>query len=209
MKLGDFAGGLLQKAKAPFKALKNRVIAAVILALLLIIVVLLIYMRIKLPPESRSTITLSSALFDALDIDELSGSSFIYNGIAEIPNPKKPEKILYNVCYNATVKAGILLHDIDIETDDERKIVTITLPEVIIQSVTVNPSKFDFLPDDAEIDLKTVLSACKADADMEASTSNKLLDAARENLSSIVEALAVPIIDGSGYTLLMQGGATK
>lgn len=206
MKLGSFAGGLLQKAKAPFKVLKNRIIVGVILALLLIIAMLLVYLRIKLPPEPKSTTTLSSALFDALDIDELSGSSFIYNGIAEIPNPKKPEKILYNVRYNATVKAGIHLHDIDIETDDERKIVTITMPKTTIQSVTVNPSKFDFLPDNAEIDLKTVLSACKEDANQEASASGKLLAAARENLSSIIEALAMPIIDGTGYTLDMQGG---
>lgn len=209
MKFGELAGKLLQKARAPFKSLKNRIIAGVILGLLLIIAILLIYMRIKMPPEPKSTTTLSSALFDALDIDELSGSSFIYNGIAEIPNPKKPEKVLYNASYNATVKAGIQLHDIDIQTDDEQKIVTITLPEVFIQSVAVNPSKFDFLPDNAKIDLKAVLSACKEDADREASESSELIDAARENLSSMVEALAMPIIDGSGYTLVMQGGAAK
>lgn len=207
MKLGNFAGGFLQKAKAPSKSLKNRIIAGVILALLLIIVVLVVYMRIKMPSEPKTTTILSSALFDALDIDELSGSSFIYNGIAEIPNPKKPEKILYNARYNATVKAGIYLRDIAIEPNEEDKTVTITLPEIIIQSVTINPSKFDFLPDDAEIDLKTVLTACKEDADKEASTSSKLLAAARDNLSSIIEALAMPVIDGSGYTLVIQGGA--
>lgn len=209
MKFGELAGKMLQKAKEPFKSRKNRIIAVVILVLLLIIVALLIYMRIKMPPGPKSTITLSSALFDALDIDELSGSSFIYNGIAEIPNPKNPEKVLYNACYNATVKAGIQMRDIDIQTDDAQKIVTITLPEVFIQSVAVNPSKFDFLPDDAKINLKTVLSACKEDANREASESSELIDAARENLSSMVEALAMPIIDGSGYTLVMQGGAAK
>ncbi len=165
---------------------------------MLVFILFLVFNNIA---SSRSAkINLSSQLFDALEIDELSTSSFIYNGVAEIYD-ESGEKLLYSALYHATVKAGIQMQDIDFVVDTKGKTVQVVLPEITIQNVSVDPSYIDFLPDKSKIDLPTVLTTCREDVQREAMESGKLISTAEENLKNVIEALTLPLIEGQGYTL--------
>lgn len=189
------------KARGNFwQTLKKRFVRIVMIALVAIIAVLSVYIWFFLKDRTATTVTISTLLQEALDIDELSASSFTYNGIADVYDPAT-QKVSYSTLYHATVKVGIAVGDIAIDVDEERKAVHIQLPEIKIQNVIIDPSYIDFIPDRAEIHMATALATCRSDALREATESEQLMDAARENLQSVVEALTQPIIEDAGYTL--------
>lgn len=183
-----------------WNALKAHTLWAVLIALVVVIVVLVVYINFSLKDQPITKTTISSVLQEALDIDELSTSSFTYNGIADVYDPST-RKVSYSVLYHATVKAGTSLSAITFDVDEERKVIQIQLPEIKIQNVVVDPAHIDFIPDRAQIHMATALATCRSDALREATESNELMDAARDNLKSVVEALTKPIVTDMGYTI--------
>lgn len=183
-----------------WKILKAHTLQSILIAMGLVIVILLVYINLSVKDQPVTKTTISSVLKDVLDIDELSVSSFTYNGIADI-HDSSTHKVDYSVLYHATVKAGISLSNITFNVDDESKVIHIQLPEIKIQDVVVDPAHVDFIPDRAEIHMATALATCRSDALREATESEELIDAARDNLKSVVEALTWPIVTDTGYTL--------
>ena len=152
--------------------------------------------------EGKTTIITSSTLMDAIDISELSTAQYTYNGIAEIYKDEKKEKIKCYIKYNAKVKAGIDMKQVKFDIDDENKTVTPILPEIQINSNTVDENNISFIPDDVDIELKDALVACEEDAKHESQKSTELVDSARENLKSIIEGLIDPILKPNGYRII-------
>ena len=180
--------------KAKSRISKIRIILFAILIVAVAGTVFFVYFKMHKPAE----LLLSSQLVDALDIEELSTSNFIYNGIADI-HKENSDEVSYSAVYHATVKAGVQVKDIHFEVDSSTKTIHFSLPEVYIQNISVDPSSIDILPHNAKTDLTTVLAACREDVNAEAS--DKLISSATENLKSIIEAFTMPLIADSDYKI--------
>lgn len=154
--------------------------------------------------KGKETILTTATLEKTMDVAELSGAQFTYNGIAEIYKKKDKKDVKCHVLYNAKVKAGIDMTEVEFKLDDENKKVLVTLPEVVINKVNVDEKKLDFIPENTTVEVGEVLTACKNDAKKEANDSEQLLTLAEENIKSIVEALIYPVIDNYGYEIAWQ-----
>ncbi len=152
--------------------------------------------------EEEPQVITSSTLTNAIDISELSTSQFTYNGIAELYKDESHQKIMCYIRYNATIKAGIDMKDVKFDVDEASKTVTVTLPSIKITSSPVDEKTLSFIPSNPKAELSTILTTCKEDAEREASESGELLDAAEENLKSIIEGLLTPILSPQGYKII-------
>ncbi len=167
-----------------------------------LIVVFAIYTRTHHTfDEGKATIITSSTLMEAIDISEVSTAQYTYNGIAEIYEDEDEKNVECYIKYNAKVKAGIEMKDVSFEIDEKNKTVTPILPEIQINSNTVDDKSLSFIPEDNDIELKDALIACEKDAMNESQKSTELIDSARENLKSIIEALIDPILKPNGYSI--------
>lgn len=167
----------------------------VILVLFLVMLAVLFILKINQPEYN-----FSSQLVEALDIAELSTSELIYNGIVDVYDGDG-QKIMFSVNYDATVNVGIQMDDIEFEINETQRTVKPILPTITIRSPVVDPSSIDYIPQNPNVDLKVVMSACKKDAQHEAEKSEKLIQTAEENLKSIIEALLYPIVEDAGYSI--------
>ena len=150
------------------------------------------------------SITVSSYLEKMKAVQELSTAQFTYNGIAQIYKDGKKEKPECSIRYSAVVKAGIDMNDFKLEADEETKQLTASLPEIKILTNVVNEKSISFIPENAGIDLKTALTACEDDILQEVQASHDLFDTAEDNLKGTIEAMLLPLISDSGYTLVWE-----
>ena len=95
------------------------------------------------------------------------------------------------------------------DIDHENKIVLPSLPEIKITVNTIDEKTLDFMPEKIDVELKTILSECKKDAEREASRSTELLNTAEENLQSIIEALTYPLLKQDGYRIVWEDTIDK
>lgn len=65
------------------------------------------------------------------------------------------------------------------------------------------------MPGKIDVELKTILSECKEDAEKEASRSTELLNTAEENVQSIIEALTYPLLEQDGYKIVWEDTSDK
>lgn len=152
--------------------------------------------------EGEVEIITKSNLMEAIDVSELATSEFIYNGIAEVYNDKKVEKVEYYIRYDARVRAGIDIKNVDFNIIEEENIIEVTLPEVeIFTPPSIDPDSLSYIPSEKEYDLKEVLETCEADVLREAEAATELKTSATENLKAIIEALLKPIIEPEGYEI--------
>lgn len=152
--------------------------------------------------EGEVEIITKSNLMEAIDVSELATSEFIYNGIAEVYNDKKTDKVEYYIRYDARVRAGIDIQNVNFDIITEENIIEVTLPEVeIFTPPSIDPESLSYIPSEKEYDLKEVLETCEADVLREAEEAEELKTSATENLKAIIEALLKPIIEPEGYEI--------
>ncbi len=151
--------------------------------------------------KDKANVITSSKLVEAIDVAELSTAKFTYNGITQV---YKDDDIYreYYVRYNATVKAGIDMNDVKFDIDKKNKTIRPILPELTITSNTVDEKSLSFIPDNADVDLKDAIIECEKDAAAEAGKSSELVESAKENLQSIIEALLLPVVSPQGYEIV-------
>lgn len=101
---------------------------------------------------------------------ELTSAELIYNGLirysdGEIPVLTKKE---FSMIYRANVKAGVKLSEAEVEITDEQ--VVITLPQVQILDVTIDPDSIEFYDEEAALfnwtekeDVIDTMQAAKSD----------------------------------------------
>lgn len=154
----------------------------------------------RISAKEKNTVT-ESILQDAIDIDKISSAEFVYNGIAERYDEEKPEEVDCYISYEANVKVGIEMKDVEFKIDEDKKIITPILPSISINIVTLEEDGISYIPKNPDISLKEVIELCKKDAMNEANKSQKLREVAEENLKSTIEALLMPILDNTGYSL--------
>lgn len=180
------------------KSRKAKMLAVLCIFLVVVICVLLLVLIDK--SRLRAEYDFKSRLIEAIDIGELSTSKLIYNGIVDIYD-EKGQKVVYSIAYDSTIKVGVQVEDIDFNVDAAQKTVRIVLPDISIQTPVIDASSLNFIPSNPSIDLKTAIAACRDDALREAEQSEKLIQTAKENLKSIIEALTLPLLKDEGYAI--------
>lgn len=151
----------------------------------------------------------NSTLESMLNISELSTFEAIYNGIAAVPNPNKPEKIDYHVSYEAHVKAGIDFDKIVHSFDSENKQLIISLPPVSITNIIVDIGSLDFIFENNRANTSTVseqaYKACIEDVTRESVNQKAIYTLAAQNAENIVQALIRPFMTqlDSTYSLVI------
>ena len=194
-----------KERRAPVKALV--VGGAVVAAGLLAAGAFVLRPRQEEPDPEVSTI---STLEKIIQTSELSTYTTTYNGIVTVMNEKDPEKVDYYVAYEATVKAGIDFQDCTATLDTDNNTILVTLPEVGITDVTVDPGSLDYIFVNKKAETSTVsaqaFTLCNQDAWQESEKEDDLLRLATENAENVITALTRPLLEQSelGYTLAFQ-----
>ena len=149
-----------------------------------------------------STVVSAPDLEKVIKESRISTFTAVYNGIAEVPDSENPDNISYYVRYEARVRAGFDLNDLDVTTDGTAILVTIppiTLdtPNVDIGSLNrMNVTKRDKLSELNGDEYRI----CEADAAEEASKKEAIIDLAEENAENTIRGLMQPFLDGINYT---------
>lgn len=187
-----------------------------ILAIYIIAVVQRHFFSSNSKEKEATTIETSSKLQKVLQISELSTYHVTFNGVAAVKDAEN--KLLYNVAYQAKVGIGLDMEQIrvDIDQPDEsQKKIIVTLPEIKIADVTIDPGSLDYIFEDASADTEdisiTSLPACKADAETDCMSNDIIFELAEENAVNTVKALMQPFLaQNEGYTLKIQvkGGSS-
>lgn len=168
-----------------------------------------------LKPKVETTILTSSQLEEVLQIDDLSVCSITYNGVAEVPQKKHPNKVAYYVSYEAIAKASLNMEDIKVQIDDnvgegQPKKIIVTLPQIQVKEINVDMGTMEYMfikksANTADVS-EEAYAACIADAGEECRGNEELLRMARENAEDLVKALTNPIIENQDepYNLVIQ-----
>lgn len=195
------------KEKPKVKAKKQQL--WLIVAALALVLIAVIFAVFKLASEDKSSpeVITVSTLEKIINVSELSTFTAVYNGIAEVMNAEKPEKIDYYVSYKAQVDAGIDFEKIVISVDNEAKSITVDIPEVYITDINVNIGSLDFIFINDKANTSTVtqeaFKACEADVRTESEQQEAIYDLAKQNAVNVLTALIDPIVEqlDAEYTL--------
>ena len=192
-----------------------------ILAVILVVIVVLIpgVLVPMLEPAPKTRNVTESSLEKAVDINELSTLDYTYSGIAEKINSfaigdihtpvgdlTSPEWVDFRVKYSANIRVEFDMSDIDFEIDNESRVITVLLPEIVLGTPHIDEKSFGFLPEGKSADLADVIRLCRNDAKAEISQDTQIEERAYENLESTVTALTLPLI-GDEYSLEFRHGS--
>jgi hypothetical protein len=150
--------------------------------------------------ENNINIITQSELQDLIETSDLYTVSYVYNAVATVydEDSKNKDTIKYYVSYKGNVDAGIDFSKIDINVDEDLKKITITIPEINIMDITVDGGSLDFIFTDSKYNTEDVYheayQKARDDLKSRASEETTLLDTAKENAVSSVEALLNPWI---------------
>lgn len=151
--------------------------------------------------KREAKILTDSYLEKVVEISALSTAKYRYAGIAQVYKDEKHKKLKCNVKYNAEVKAGIDMDDIEIHADNENKVIRVSLPDIQLKAYIVDEDPIEFMPDDVRVDLNEAIAVCEQDALEEANNSTELKKSATENLKNTIEALLYPVLKEYGYSI--------
>lgn len=180
------------------KRSKKLALGKIFFSLILVFVLAFFINQIFFNKGGIVTTMTESSLQKVLEISDLSTLEYTYNAITTVfDEEKRTEK--YHVAYEGNVVAGINFSDIDIEVDEDKKEITIKIPDVEIQSTSVNMGELDFMFMKDKYETETVSKeAYKAsieDLQNKAEKEESLLSMAKENAISTVEALVKPWVE--------------
>ena len=173
-----------------------------IISVCFIIVAIIVFILVKekmFNRESKLEIISKSTLEKVINVSDLSTFEAIYNGIAVVTNEEKPENIDYYVSYEAKVKAGIDFEKVNLEVNEDEKIITVTLPEVKITDVNVDIASLDYIFMNKRANTETVSAQaykkCIDDVTKESNSTTAIYELAKQNARNIVEALIKPFVE--------------
>ena len=201
-RLGAFGRTLDRKLR------KWMMILIVVLAAAVAVLVALRVNEHRKKPEAQ--VLTVSTLTDMIPVSDLSTVTSTYNGVAEVMNEKNPDKLDYYVAYEAKVQAGVDFDELQPEVDEASKTVTIRVPDAYFKKANVDMASLDFMFNSKKANTSGVTEraykACQEDADRECSSSEAILELARENAVNAVEALTRPLIEQlyPEYTLVVE-----
>lgn len=149
-----------------------------------------------------STVVSAPDLEKVIKESRISTFTAVYNGIAEVPDSENPDNISYYVRYEARVRAGFDLNDLDVTTDGTA--ILVTIPPITLDTPNVDIGSLDRM-NVTKTDKLSELNGdeyriCEADAAEEASKKETIIDLAEENAENTIRGLMQPFLDGINYT---------
>lgn len=160
--------------------------------------------------EEGKVTTISKATLDKVfEISELSTADYIYNAIARAYG-EDGESIKYYVAYEGKVKAGIDFSKLVIDVREEKKEITITIPDIEFQEKTVDPGTLKYIFKDEKSETENVhqeaFELCEKDLEQRIGKETNLLELAEKNAIAIVKALVLPWVEqiDSEYNVIVQ-----
>lgn len=179
---------------------KLNIKAIIILICVLIVVILItsVFVFVKVSGKKEPEIITKSNLEKIINVSDLSTLEAVYNGIAQVTNSENPDQIDYYVSYEAKVKAGIDFQQVNIDVDNEQKLITVTIPEIKINDVNVDIASLDYIFLNNKANTETVseqaYKKCIEDVTNETNTEESIYELAEENAKNIIEALIKPFV---------------
>lgn len=135
------------------------------------------------------------------EISELQAADYMYNTIATVYG-EDGESVQYYVAYEGRVKAGIDFEQIEIDIDEEAKVISITIPEVEYQEVTVDPGTMEFIFRDKKSESENIhvrsYDLCLEDLRRKVDQEEELRLSAGKNIEAVVRGLVKPWVDQTG-----------
>lgn len=206
-----------KKRRLPWKV---RMIFCLIILIVLIVMGLAVYMYLSNLRKKPEIIT-EANLQKVVNVSNLSTFEANYDGVATVMNEKDPDKVDYYVSYRSKVKAGIDFSEIKFRIEsgedesDEKKTITVTLPEITISEPSVDIASLDYMfmnkrANDATVS-QEAYKACIKDAAEECAKEEMLRKMAEQNAENVVMALIKPFVeqaDGDYDINIQWGGAT-
>ena len=168
----------------------------VILICCFIVVILIITTILFVNKNSRKKLEIitKSNLEKIINVSDLSTLEAVYNGIAKVTNNEEPDEVNYYVSYDAKIKAGIDFQQVDINLDNEKKVIKVKIPEI-----NVDIASLDYIFMNDKANTKTVseqaYEKCIEDVTSEVDTEDAIYELAKENAQNIIEALIKPFIN--------------
>lgn len=147
----------------------------------------------------------STTLVEVLPADKLATARYMQNGVAKAYIEGKGT--VY-IMYYATVAPVVNVSDIQFDIDHRKETVTVILPENFDFDVTPwvdDTHTYHYYPRDAkDYTGKEILTICEQHAKEAAAQNQELIDSARTNLIKTISILLDPVMDNSGYRLIVQ-----
>ena len=171
--------------------------STIVVILLLSVIVISLFSSNR-SKNSQAAIINESSLKKIIDVSDLSTFQAVYNGITEVMDKNDEEKIAYYVSYEAKVKAGVDFEKVEIDVDDEKKIIMVEVPDIKINDVDVDITSLDYIFIDNSANTSTVsqeaYKRCIEDVNNESKNETAIYELAEENAHNIIEALISPFI---------------
>ena len=191
---------ILEKIKKLNKTTK------IIIILLIIIAVLGVALGVVNSETGKLKISATSSLEKIVEKNDLETVNYTYNAIAKQPkrddvpeNSENTDDYKYFVSYEGTVSAGIDFKQVKIDIDKETKKLIITVPEPKITgyNVDIGSLKFIFTKDkyNEASELENAFKLCKADLEARSEKDELILQTAKQNSITVLEAFFKPWIE--------------
>lgn len=197
-----------EKKKPKHKDSKKKVVFSLAIVICLVIAVFIMMNIQEQSEEPETEIISQSTLEKIINVSDLSTFEAVYNGVAKVMNEEKPENIDYYVSYEAKVKAGVDFEKLDINLDDEGKIITVKIPEIEITDVDVDIATLDYMFINDKANTSTVseeaYKKCIEDVTSKSSSESAIYELAKENACNIIEALIKPFVEQMDDEYILQ-----
>ena len=149
--------------------------------------------------EPKEAVITQSVLENVVNVSELSTFEATYNGVAQVMNEKKTDKVDFYVSYEAKVKVGFDFSKISFVLDDDAKTIVVNIPKVSITDTTVDITSLDYIFVNDKANNETVsqiaYKACEDDVAAESAEQKAIFELAQQNAENIVRALVVPFVE--------------
>ena len=182
------------------KGFRTKYLMMIAIAVVIIFVATLsVKVVLSISREDAPEIITKSTLEKIVHISDLSTFESVYNGIAKVMNEKKPDKVDYYVSYEAKVKAGFDVERVELEVDDAKKVISVTIPEIKITGIDVDIASLDYIFMNDKANESTVseqaYKKCIEDVENESSSENAICTLAGKNAKDVITALINPFIE--------------
>ena len=182
------------------KGFRTKYLMMIAIAVVIIFVATLsVKVVLSISREDAPEIITKSTLEKIVHISNLSTFEAVYNGIAKVMNEKKPDKVDYYVSYEAKVKAGFDVERVELEVDDAKKVISVTIPEIKITGIDVDIASLDYIFMNDKANESTVseqaYKKCIEDVENESSSENAICTLAGKNAKDVITALINPFIE--------------
>lgn len=184
------------------KKIKSRIILIVVAVAAVVGIAVFFIVKFNLlnsendaPPE----IITQSTLENIIRTSNLSTFEATYNGIAKVNNAENPDEIDYYVSYEATVKAGIDFELVETDIDNEKKVITVTVPDIQINDITVDITSLDYIFENEKANTSSVseqaYKKCIDDVTEESKKEDAIYELAEQNAHNTIKALISPFVE--------------